>query len=157
MPWCKQGKYFLWWYMQSRKIFVASNIHAYRSWKEFCYQRVFSRSVEDRYKNICETAKSRSILSLGMSCFQQMASLSESGQSEASSSCNSQSGSSYIVQTFNIMLLCEEEFVVEPLSLRFLVQHGFDFNKQYEKGIPYYRGVDKVLPIIRGLELYKHI
>lgn len=106
-------------------------------------KKLGAKSVEDRYKSICDTAKSRSILSLGISCFQQMATPSLNSQSEGSDPCINQSGSSYIVQTFNIMLLCEEEFVVEPLSLRFLVQHGFDFNKQYEKGMPYYRGVDK--------------
>ncbi|XP_060578955.1 target of EGR1 protein 1-like [Ruditapes philippinarum] len=106
-------------------------------------KKLGAKSVEDRYKNICETAKSRSILSLGVSCFQQMSAPSNTNQSESNCLSSSQSGSRYIVQTFNIMLLCEEEFMVEPQSLRFLVQHGFDFNKQYEKGVPYYRGPDK--------------
>jgi len=54
------------------------------------------------------------------------------------------SGLNYHVQTFNIMVLCSEDYIVEPQSLKFLVEHGFDFVKQYSKGLSYYRGDDKV-------------
>ncbi|KAL4236533.1 Target of EGR1 [Mactra antiquata] len=102
-------------------------------------KKLGAKSVEDRYMNICDTARSRSILSLGLSCFQRMGVPSQDIEKDNNFGKNF----SFIVQTFNILLLCEDDFVVEPLSLKFLVQHGFDFNKQYEKGVPYYRGPDK--------------
>ena len=41
------------------------------------------------------------------------------------------------------MALCSEDYTVEPSALQFLVNHGFDFQKQYSRGVPYYRGLDK--------------
>ncbi len=42
-----------------------------------------------------------------------------------------------------MVVLCSEDYIVEPSSLTFLVEHGFDFQTQYSKGIPYYRGCDR--------------
>jgi target of EGR1 protein 1 len=88
--------------------------------------------VEERYKNISEVARTRSIISIGLSCFK---AAKGSAQGEPFH-CD--------VQTFNLMTLCTEDYVVEPPALQFLVNHGFDFHKQYSSGIPYYRGCDKV-------------
>lgn len=92
-----------------------------------------SQAVDDRYKNISEVARTRSIISVGLSCFN----LDKSLVSEENTfiSCR--------VQTFNLMALCSEDYIVEPSALQFLVNHGFDFQKQYSQGIPYYRGLDK--------------
>ena len=85
---------------------------------------------------MCEVAQSRAILSLGISCFKQKKPKAKNKESEGNLKVK--------VRTFNIVVLCMENFVVEPASLRFLVGHGFDFNKQYAKGVPYTRGNDKV-------------
>ena len=77
----------------------------------------------------------RSIIALGISCFQSL-DVQE----------NAETGKKWKLKvcTFNISLLCSEDYIVEPAALKFLVEHGFDFVKQYSKGLPYYRGRDKV-------------
>lgn len=119
------------------------------------------RSIEDRYKNLVEVARSRAILTVGISCFKEDPSTIASAQNSITathdSGMPSYHGNSiasghavahYKAETFNLSVLCSQEFVVEPGSLQFLIQHGFDFNKQFSKGISYHRGIEKVNPYL---------
>ena len=92
---------------------------------------VFYRDSNERYKAFCEIAKTRSILSVGISSF----SLQQHG--EESNNPGKNKNSDFLVQTYNIMLLRKDSFTVEPGSLKFLLEHGFDFNTHYAKAISY--------------------
>lgn len=67
-----------------------------------------SQAVDDRFKNIGEVAKTHSIISLGLTCFK----LKDLGSNDLIRPLN------FDVQTFNLMALCAEDYIVEPSALQ---------------------------------------
>eukprot|EP00095_Tigriopus_kingsejongensis_P012370 maker-scaffold190_size271632-snap-gene-0.22 protein:Tk12370 transcript:maker-scaffold190_size271632-snap-gene-0.22-mRNA-1 annotation:"hypothetical protein BRAFLDRAFT_287482" len=86
-------------------------------------KRLNSSSIEERYAHLNAVAQTRSIVALGLSTFRHT------------------KHHRYHVDTFNLLALCSQDYIVEPGALKFLVEHGFDFQKQYSSGLPYQRGL----------------
>ena len=99
-------------------------------------KRLNAAEIENRFNNTSNVAKTRSIISFGLSMFKLFKNTSV------------ESEFTFHVQTFNILSLCSDDYIVEPASVKFLVEHGFDFNRQYSEGLSYFRGNDKVTKVI---------
>ncbi|XP_014781395.1 target of EGR1 protein 1 [Octopus bimaculoides] len=111
---------------------------------------LLAKCVEERYKAMSSAARSRSVLSFGLSCFklQQVETVDQTdkknrGSEEEVHGTKKVKEWKYVVQNYDIALLCFDEYVVEPRSMQFLIDHGFDFNRQFSKGSQYYRGNDR--------------
>ncbi|XP_064086422.1 target of EGR1 protein 1-like isoform X1 [Macrobrachium nipponense] len=102
--------------------------------------------IDFRYKYSTEIARSYAVISLGLSCFT-CKSISDvrvtDGTEDDSEDGEHIRSYDYLVQTFDIITLCSEDFCVEVNSHKFLLSHGFDFNKLYSKGILYHKGCDR--------------
>jgi len=98
------------------------------------------RGLEERYEELCEVVNTRSILSLGVAAFTwqspDTSHLVNPDLSQVTDTMPSKS-ESLEVEVFNVWLLCGRPYTVDPSSARFLVAHGFDFNKHFSLGLPY--------------------
>ena len=80
-------------------------------------------TVDERYKTLCEVAKNYAILAMGVACFQW-----QPGDTN---------GIGCKVEVFNILLLSQQSFTIDPSSAKFLINHGFDFNRLFKFGLSY--------------------
>jgi len=92
--------------------------------------KTMNPNIDERYAELCAAAATRSIISLGLSCFR-------------TDSVEISDKLEYSVAVYNIVLLCSEAYTIDPNAVKFLTQHGFDFNRQFSVGLPYYKGNDK--------------
>lgn len=83
--------------------------------------------MEEHYQALSTVVSTRAILSLGLACFRW----------SGSESSDPAGPVLLLVEVYNAWLLVQQPFVTDPTSAQFLVEHGFDFNKQYSQGLPY--------------------
>ena len=81
------------------------------------------RSVEDRYTSLCTVANTHAVISVGVACFKW------AWSDTSVLTCQS--------SVYDLLLICQQPYLVDPASLHFLISHGFDFNRQYAEGIPF--------------------
>lgn len=102
-------------------------------------ENTFQKNAEDRYRVLKTAAQSRSLISLGITCFKLV--MEDSVPTVKTDSDGSiMSSVVYKATPYNILLLCSDSFTIDPSAVSFLTQHGFDFNKQFAKGLKYKKG-----------------
>ena len=90
--------------------------------------------MEEQYEELCEVVSSRAIVSLGVACFKWEETPNKSEVTTIAAECSCPGVG---VQVFNVCLLSQHAYTIDPSSAKFLVAHGFDFNKQISLGLPY--------------------
>lgn len=115
-----------------------------------------SNQIDDRYVGIREIASTRAILSMGLACYKvhgdkgHFANSSKSVyeqirdclQQDDDHTQDEEKVIHVTVDVFNFLCMCQNDFIIEPKSMEFLVAQGFDFNELFKSGIPYFRGND---------------
>ncbi|KAJ2616466.1 hypothetical protein H4S08_000774 [Coemansia sp. RSA 1365] len=93
--------------------------------------------MRERYKAMKNVAKTHALVSMGLSAFSRR------------HTCPG----SYNVHSFNFMLQAQNTHLVNPTSLAFLAQNGFDLGKQATKGIRYFSGPNPTPIQVKTLEI----
>uniref|UniRef100_A0A0N5AHN8 C3H1-type domain-containing protein n=1 Tax=Syphacia muris TaxID=451379 RepID=A0A0N5AHN8_9BILA len=85
------------------------------------------KDINERYSAIRETARTYSVVSLGISAFKFIKRKETRMKKRIKFKC----------QVFNLLTFCMDPFVVEPSSLQFLVGNKFDLNRLVKEGVSY--------------------
>ncbi|TPX55590.1 hypothetical protein PhCBS80983_g05195 [Powellomyces hirtus] len=93
-------------------------------------------NIEERYKALVEVASTHAIVSFGLSVFE----LNDTAADISADTAGR--ANQYTVHNFEFLMLSKTAFTVAPDSMIFLVDNGFDFNRQYADGIFYQPGND---------------
>eukprot|EP01124_Arcella_intermedia_P023060 TRINITY_DN3573_c0_g1_i1.p1 TRINITY_DN3573_c0_g1~~TRINITY_DN3573_c0_g1_i1.p1 ORF type:complete len:439 (-),score=107.66 TRINITY_DN3573_c0_g1_i1:73-1275(-) len=89
--------------------------------------------LEERYKALKVIADSHTVLSVGLSCFESLDGPSEPKEPSPSSPQECRTNA----WTFTFLVRSLDDFTSSPSSLKFLVEHGMDFNMVFSQGIPF--------------------
>ncbi|KAI1290206.1 Target of EGR1 protein 1 [Halotydeus destructor] len=115
------------------------------------------KEIDVRYKVLSQLAKTRSIVSIGFSIFKRIDKilLSEEGGDGTGHTWR------YHVANYDMICQCDDPYVTDLDAHAFLLNHGFDFERQRNFGVPYKRGAqndDLASPTIRNvfLKLVQH-
>lgn len=84
-------------------------------------------NLPKRYAAIRRLANSRAIFSVGISLFNPVSFSADAG------------GTTYHVATYDFLTCCQDDFMTNANAGAFLSAHDFNFNRMFEKGIPYTR------------------
>ncbi|XP_015789068.1 target of EGR1 protein 1 [Tetranychus urticae] len=117
-------------------------------------KKLILKDIEERYKAIGEVAKTRSILSVGLSFFRYNRKLINGSDQTDWRNKDEFCDWNFKVINFELLTLCNEESVLEDESRSFLVSHGFDFDAQTSIGLQYLRADQELnpdVPSIRNL------
>lgn len=121
-------------------------------------KQLYDRDLEQKYEAIRSLVNGHSIISLGLTYWFQDAGKPDTTASSSTGRTPPRSNNSnyvaannetrYRIRSFTFLLAIADEFVSTPSALKFLVEHGFDFNLLFTAGISYQRakGTTKSIP-----------
>ncbi|KAI8851922.1 ribonuclease CAF1 [Chytridium lagenaria] len=87
-----------------------------------------SQDLRDRFQALSKVVNEHALVAFGLTTFEQISREDE--------------GTHYVINNFNFILLSTSDYKVSAESMCFLVDNGFDFNRQFRDGIPYAPGND---------------
>ncbi|OZJ05448.1 hypothetical protein BZG36_01617 [Bifiguratus adelaidae] len=87
-------------------------------------------NLDQRYKGLVQLAKDHALVALGLTAFSKKKNASQ----------EEDNAQQWIAHNFNILLKPMREYRVDPRSLQFLSESGFDFNRQIRDGVQYMPG-----------------
>lgn len=90
-----------------------------------------------RYEAIRRLSDTRAIFAVGIAVFHPVQDSADASNGIAKH--DDGPSSLYEVATYDFLMCCQDDFQTDANAGAFLVAHNFDFNRMFQKGIPYHR------------------